>query len=103
TFIASKMSSKHHFLTCVHESANYSKGFQILIKCLKTCLDHGQKWVKSMTYKHPQTYPFACPQAKQTGILSKGGLKIIWDSQFFNLLLSPLLCCNHIKYVLASE
>ena len=29
-----------------------------------------------MVYQLPQTYPFACPQAKQMDSLSEGGLEI---------------------------
>ena len=30
------------------------------------------EWGKSMVYQHPQTYSFACPQAKQRAVSLKG-------------------------------
>ena len=38
-----------------------------------------------MVYQLPQTYPFACPQAKQTGSLSERGFENSRDSHDLKL------------------
>lgn len=43
-----------------------------------------------MVYKLPQTYPFACPQAKQTDSLSERGLKTAGTYRFKTQKSSPL-------------